>query len=122
MVARHRVALELEVVQGPDEMDPEDWDLQDLRVAVRRGQARVVRTIRGLVVDPENDRLSDTIETLADDIDEAVDLQWLAIGSRHPAIARAVRAKRLPLALLVELQQYAEWGRRIAERLDEHAL
>jgi hypothetical protein len=122
MVARHRVALELEVEQGPDEMDPEDWDLQDLRVAVGRGRARILRTIRALVVDPENDRLSDTIETLADDIDEAVDLQWLAIGSRHPAIARAVRAERLPLALLVELQQYAEWGRRIAERLDERSL
>ena len=122
MAERHRVALELEVDQAPHDMDPEDWDLQDLLVALSRGQARALRTIRGLVVDPENDRLSVTIEAHAADVDEAVQLQWLAMGSKHPAIARMVRMRRLSLELLVELERFAAQGHVLAARLDEESL
>jgi hypothetical protein len=122
MLARHRVALELEVDQHPDEIDPEDWDLQDLAFALDRGKARPLRTIRGMVVDPENDRLSITLEALADDIEEAAQLQWLAIESRCAALTRVTRWRRPSLELLVSLDHFAAAARQLATRLEEQGL
>ncbi|HEY4025024.1 MAG TPA: hypothetical protein VGO86_01230 [Candidatus Dormibacteraeota bacterium] len=119
MVARHRVALELEVDRRPDEIEPEDWDLHDLAVALDRGVARPVRTIRGLVVDPENDRLSITLAALADDIDEITQPQWLARASMGLTTARPAGTPRLSLELLVILDQFAASTRHLARRLDE---
>src|SRR5712691_3014819 len=103
--ATHRVALELEVEERPDDIDPEDWELRDLTVALLTGSARAVRTIRGLVVDPENDRLSRTLRAMADDIDEATQLHWLASSARWPMATRVLRSPRPPLPALVGLEQ-----------------
>jgi hypothetical protein len=119
MIARHRVALELEVDQRPDGIDPEDWDLQDLAFALDRGVARPLRMIRGLVVDPENDRLSITLGALADDIDEITQPQWLARASMGLTTARPAHTPRLSLELLTLLDQFAAATRHLAQRLEE---
>jgi hypothetical protein len=120
--ARHRVALEVEVDDGPDEIDPEDWELRDLTFALMSGSARAVRTIRGLVVDPENDRLSRTLRAVADDIDEAAQLQWLAVAAKWPMASAVVRSARPPLEILVGLEQLVGLARDLACRLDERGL
>jgi hypothetical protein len=117
MGARHRVALELEVDQRPDGTDPADWDLEELAFALGRGVARPLRTIRGLVVDPENDGLSITLAALADDLDEITQPQWLARSSMGLTTARPARTPRLSLELLALLDQYAGTTRHLAERL-----
>jgi|SRR2546430_119284 len=120
--SRHRVALELEVEHAMDEVDPEDWDLQDLARALSAGVAKPLRTIRGVVLDPEHDRLSNTLLAMADDIEEAVELQWLATARPWPLLARALRAPRPSLEVLVELEQLARLARRTAHRLAHQGL
>jgi hypothetical protein len=119
---RHRVALELEVDQHPDEVDPEDWDLDDLVVALKTGVASPLRTIRGLVLDVEHDRLSTTLGAVADDLYEAAQLHWLAAASGSPRVPRVARAPRPSLEALVDLEMLASSARRLARRLDEQGL
>ena len=119
--ATHRVALELEVVQDPDAAEPEDWDLEHLRRAVIAGKARAVRTIQGLVIDSENDRLSRTLEAVADDLDEQVQLQWLASARPWPKIAWTLR-RRPSIEALVELERLSAGIRRVACRLSREGL
>jgi hypothetical protein len=120
---RHRVALELEVDDRAGAIDPEDWDLDQLVHALRSGHARPLRTIQGLVVDAEHDRQSSMLTAIADDLDEAAELQWLASSTMHPAIARvAARRPRPSLEVLVDLQGLAAWARRIAGKLERQGL
>ncbi len=119
---RHRVGLELEVSQHPDGIDPEDWDLSELELAMRSGRARLLRTIRGLVLDSENDPLSTALQALADEVDEASQLHWLAVASRRCATERVARSPRPSLELLVELEHVAAEARRLAQRLQEQGL
>jgi hypothetical protein len=121
MGAMHRVALELEVEEDPEQAEPEDWDLQHLIRALRTGLARPVRTIRGLVVDPDGDRLSNILEAIANDIEEAVELHWLASMERPPKVAIAL-LPRASLDLLVELDRLARSTRRVADRLQREGL
>jgi hypothetical protein len=90
--------------------------------AVRAGVARPLRTIRGLVVDAEHDRLSSTLEAMAEDIDEAAQLHWLASSRAWPALAQALRSRRPSLEVLVELDQLAAAARQVAERLAAEGL
>src|SRR5438309_8385128 len=90
----HRVALELEVNEEADQLEPEEWGLRDLVVALRAGRARPVRTIRGRVVDPEHDRLSAMLASMADDVEEAVDLHWLATSAPGLPVGARLRAPR----------------------------
>ena len=124
MHSTHRVALELVVESGadPERADPEDWDLHDLSAALRAGHARPVRTIRGLVVDPEHDRLSRTLEAVADGIEETAQLHWLATSTEWPRLAQALRWPRPSLEALVELDRLAAATRAIAERLHREGL
>jgi hypothetical protein len=119
---RHRVALELEVAQGPGEIDPEEWELDDLALALWTGQARPLRTIQGLVVDPENDRLSTTLSAMADDVDEASQLQWMAMATRWPSPTRTARSPRPSLDVLMDLEHLATAARLIARRLADQGL
>lgn len=121
MRGTHRVALELEVEEDPEQAQPEDWDLQHLTQALRTGLAKPLRTIRGLVVDPERDRLSHTLDAIAGDMDEAVQLHWLASSERWPKISPAL-LPRPSLEVLVELEQLARSARRIADRLQDEGL
>ncbi|HXM55806.1 MAG TPA: hypothetical protein VOB72_10485 [Candidatus Dormibacteraeota bacterium] len=121
--ATHRVALELEVDRSGCAFDPEDWDLEQLIVALNTGQARPLRTIRGLVVDAERDRMSSMLDAVADDLDETTELQWLASASKHPAVSRAAaRRPRPSLATLVDLQGLAAWARMLARELDRDGM
>jgi hypothetical protein len=122
MRGTHRVVLELEVEDDPDEAEPEDWDLQHLNRALRSGVARPLRTLRGLVVGTEHDRLSNTLEAIADDVGEAAQLHWLAIAQRWPLIGRELRSRRPTLEVLIELERFAALARRIGERLHHEGL
>lgn len=117
----HRVALELEVDEDRDSAEPEDWDLPHLSRALRAGVAKPVRTIRGLVIDSEHDRLSGTLDAVAEDLVETVELQWLASSKPWPAIAGALQV-RPSLEVLVELEELAAATRRIARRLQAEGL
>jgi hypothetical protein len=114
--ARHRVALEVEVVEDPDAAEPEDWDLEHLRQAVVAGVARPLRTIQGHVIDSEHDRLSRTLDAVAEDLDEAVQLHWLASAKEWPSISRTLHP-RPSLEALVELERLATAVREVAGRL-----
>jgi hypothetical protein len=113
---RHRVTLELEVEEDAELAEPEDWDLQHLSAALLTGLARPLRTIRGLVVDTEHDRLSHTLNAIADDIDESVQLHWMASAEPWPKSACAPSV-RPSLATLITLEHHAAETRRIAEQL-----
>jgi len=117
----HRVALELEVVEDSDAAEPEDWDLQYLTRAVRAGVATPLRTIQGLVIDTENDRLSRTLEAVADDLDEQVQLQWLASARPWPKIAWTLH-RRPSIEALVELERLSAGIRRVACRLNREGV
>jgi hypothetical protein len=119
--ATHRVALELEVVEDPDAAEPEDWDLAHLRRAVLDGTAKPVRTIQGHVIDSEHDRLSRTLDAVAEDLDEAVQLHWLASAREWPSISRALRP-RPSIEALVELERLAATVRQVACRLQREGL
>jgi len=124
MRATHRVVLELEVedADDPEAADPEDWDLSHLANALRAGVARPLRTIRGLVIDPEHDRPSSTLSAVADDLEETVQLHWLATAQAWPDLARTLRTRRPSLELLVELEQMSDLARRLAGRLRREGL
>jgi hypothetical protein len=119
--ATHRVALELEVVEDPDAAEPEDWDLQYLAHAVEAGLATPVRTIQGLVIDSEHDRLSRTLEAVGEDLDEAVHLHWLATSRRWPAIAMKLQP-RPSIETLIELERLALAVHDVAGRLRREGL
>ncbi len=119
---RHRVGVELEVHQHPDGIDPEDWDLSELELAMRSGRARSLRTIRGLVLDSENDPLSTALQALADEIDEASQMHWLGVDSKRHGGERMACSPRPSLELLVELEHLAAAARQLAQRLEEQGL
>src|SRR5215472_5141464 len=119
--ARHRVALELEVVEDPDAAEPEDWDLEHLRRAVQAGRARPLRTIQGLVIDSEHDRLSRTLDAVAEDLDEAVQLHWMASAKPWPSISETLRP-RPSIGALIELERLAAVVRDVAGRLHQEGL
>jgi len=119
--ATHRVALELEVVEDPEAAEPEDWDLQYLAQAVEAGVARPLRTIQGLVIDSEHDRLSRTLDAVAEDLDESVQLHWLASAKRWPAIAEKLHP-RPSIETLVELERLALAAHAVAGRLRREGL
>jgi hypothetical protein len=117
------VVLELELEQDPDGLEPEEWSLKELSAAIRAGLARPLRTVQGgRVVDPERDRLSMMLEGLAEDVEEASQLHWLATTSPSLVIAPALRAARPSLELLVELDQLAAVARQTARRLAREGL
>jgi hypothetical protein len=118
----HRVALELDVEDDSGQLEPEEWDLQCLIAALTAGLARPLRTIRGLVVDVEHDRMSATLDALAADIDEITELHWMASASPSLPVAPALRRKRPSLELLIELEAMAEHVRRLASRLEGEGL
>jgi hypothetical protein len=118
----HRVTLELEVDDDPEQAEPEDWDLKELSQALRTGLAKPLRTIRGLVVDPEHDRLSNMLNAIADGIDETSQLHWMATAKPWPHLAAALRAARPSLESLVGLEWLARSTRQIAERLRQEGL
>jgi hypothetical protein len=117
----HRVALEVEVVDDPRAAEPEDWDLQYLLRAVRAGMAIPLRTIRGLVIDSERDRLSRTLQAFADDLDESVQLHWLASARPWPSISRRLHP-RPNIESLVELEALQTAIREVAARLRKKGL
>ena len=119
--AIHRVALELEVVEDPDAAEPEDWDLEHLRRAVEAGTARAVRTIQGHVIDSEHDRLSRTLDAVAEDLDDAVQLHWLASSREWPKISGRLRP-RPTIEALIELERLAATVRQVAARLQGEGL
>jgi hypothetical protein len=119
--ANHRVALELEVVEDPEEAEPEDWDLPHLARAVQDGMATPLRTIQGLVIDSENDRLSRTLEAVADDLDEAAQLHWLASARPWAKIGWTLHP-RPSIEALIELEGLAVGIRRVAGRLQREGL
>jgi hypothetical protein len=122
MRATHRVALELEVDEAPGQVEPADWDLQDLTFALCLGLARPLRTIRGLVLDTDRDRLSTTLQAVAEELEQTVQLYWLATARPWPAVAQVARRPRPSLDLLVELEQLAGLTRQVAERLGGQGL
>jgi hypothetical protein len=117
----HRLGLELEVLEDPDGAEPEDWDLTHLRRAVQAGTARPVRTIQGLVIDSEHDRLSRTLDAVAEDLDEAVQLHWLASSREWPSISCTLHP-RPSIEALVELERLATTVRQVAGRLQREGL
>jgi hypothetical protein len=117
----HRVGLELEVVEDLDAAEPEDWDLQHLQRAVRAGVAIPLRTVRGLVIDSEHDRLSRTLEAVADDLEESVQLHWLASAKPWPSISWTLHP-RPTIESLVELEALGTAIRGVATRLRRQGL
>jgi hypothetical protein len=73
-------------------------------------------------VDPERDQLSMMLEAVAEDVEEAAQLHWLATTSPSLVIAPALRAARPSLEVLVELDQLAALTRRMARRLAREGL
>jgi hypothetical protein len=122
MRATHRVALELEVDEAPGQTEPADWDLQDLTVALCLGLARPLRTIRGLVLDTDRDHLSTTLQAVAEELEQTVQLYWLATARPWPAMAQVVRRSRPSLDVLVELEQLAAMARQVSEHLSNQGL
>jgi hypothetical protein len=113
----HRVALELDVDEDPDQLEPEEWDLEDLLVALAAGLARPLRTIHGMVLDTERDRLSVTLQAISEGIDELVDGYWIATASPRLPRPAGCRGPRPSLGLLVELEAIAEHARHVARHL-----
>ena len=118
---KHRVALELDIDEHPAHIEPEAWDLHDLQVALAAGLARPLRMIHGLVLDTEQDRLSVTLQAIAEGIEEVVQGYWI-ISSVRDAPRPASRAPRPSIELLVELQAIAEHAGRAAHQLRDQGL
>jgi hypothetical protein len=119
---RRRVALELEVDERPDEIDPSDWELSDLAAALLSGSARAVRTIRATVVDPENDHLSSSLLAIADDLDETNQMHWFAAAARWPATVPAGRRSRPSLESMVRMDQLVAQVRLMARLMGRQGL
>ncbi len=122
MAERHRIGLEVEVDRTSVLLEPSEWDLDDLLAAVREGAARLLRVIRGRVIDEQHDRLSATLEGLAGDLEQDLELHWLATTSPHAVIQPAPGAPRPSLESLVELRDLAAQTRRVADRLRHEGL
>ena len=123
MRIRHRVALKLDIDQDTHPVEPEEWDLDDLLVAMAAGFARPLRTIHGMVLDTEHDRLSVTLQAFSDGVDELAEGYWIATASpRVPRAAKGEREPRPSLCLLVELETIAEHARRLAALLRSEGL
>jgi hypothetical protein len=114
---RHRIGVEVEIDPGAVVVEPTEWDLDDLLAAVREGAARLVRVVRGRVIDEEHDRLSATLYALADDLQRDQELHWMTSASPGALLQPSPGAPRPSLESLVELRQLAEHARRVAERL-----
>lgn len=119
---RHRVALELSVDDAAERLEPEEWDLDDLLVAMAAGVARPLRTIHGMVLDTERDRLSETLQSFSDGIDELVEGYWIAMASPRVPRAGPMLGRRPSLNALVELQTMAEHARLLAAQLRSEGL
>ena len=119
---KHRVALELDIDEDPAHLEPEAWDLQDLQVALAAGLARPLRMIHGLVLDTERDRLSVTLQSIAEGIGEAVQGYWNISATPTCSQPAAGRGPRPSIELLVELQAIAEHAGRAACQLHEQGL
>ncbi len=122
MRGTHRLGLELEVRDALEEVAPEEWELRHLAFALHMGVARPLRTIRGLVVDREHDRLSATLTAMADGVEEAMREHWLATTLHGEMVARALGVNRPSLETLVELEQLTALARHVAERLAQDGL
>ena len=119
---RHRVALELDIDEDPARLEPEAWDLQDLQVALAAGLARPLRMIHGLVLDTERDRMSVTLQAIAEGIGEVVQGYWMVSATPTCTPSAASRGPRPTIELLVELQAIAEHAERAACQLQQQGL
>ncbi len=122
MRIRHRVALELDMDPETDQLEPEEWDLDDLLVAMAAGLARPLRTIHGMVLDTEQDRLSVTLQAFSEGVDELAEGYWIATASPRVPRATGLCGPRPSLNLLVELETLAEHARRVAAHLRSEGL
>lgn len=114
---RLRIALEIDVERDRLDVEPGEWDLDDLMQALRSGAARARRVIRGRVSDEEHDPLSVTLGDWADDLETALQVHWLASASPDAVIRPPEGAPRPSLETLVELRALADQARRLARRL-----
>ena len=119
---KHRIALELDVDEDPCQLEPEAWDLNDLQAALAAGLARPLRMIHGMVLDTEQDRLSVTLQAIAEGIDEVVHGYWIASASPNSPRTLSSRRRRPSLELLVELDALAQHAHSAACRLHEQGL
>src|SRR5215831_3589029 len=106
--SKHRVALELDIDEDPAHLEPEAWDLHDLQLALAAGLARPLRMIHGLVLDTEQDRLSVTLQMIAEGIAEVVHGHWIVSATPRAPRSLTDRRPRPSLELLVELEAIAE--------------
>jgi len=114
---RHRVAVEVEVDGASVLVDPGEWDVDELLAAIREGAVRLVRVVRGRVIDEEHDRLSVTLDGVADDLGRDQDLHWMASASPDAPLQPRPGSPRPSLQTLVELRELADHVRRVADRL-----
>jgi hypothetical protein len=120
--SKHRVALELDIDEDPAHLEPEAWDLHDLQVALAAGLARPLRMIHGLVLDTERDRLSVTLQAIAEGIGEVAQGYWMISATPACRPSVAARTPRPTIELLVELEAIAEHAERAAGHLHEQGL
>jgi hypothetical protein len=106
----------------PAHLEPEAWDLNDLQIALAAGLARPLRMIHGMVLDTERDRLSVTVQAIAEGIGEVVQGYWMVSATPACPQAVATRVPRPSIELLVELQAIAEHAERAAGHLRERGL
>jgi hypothetical protein len=121
-VERHRIGLEVEVDRGRFELEPSEWDLDDLMTALREGAARMRRVVMGRVIDEQHDLLSETLQGMAQDLDHALELHWMVSASSDAMIQPVPGSPRPSLESLVELRELADQARRVAERLRQERL
>jgi hypothetical protein len=117
---RHRIGLEVDVQRDRAiDVEPSEWDLDDLMNAIRSGVARPRRVVWGRVSDDEHDPLSVTMRAWADDLDAALQLHWLG---PEAVLQPAPGAARPSLETLVALQAVSAEVRRLAGRLGDEGL
>lgn len=116
----HRIGLEIDVDRV--DVEPSEWDLDDLMRALRTGAARARRVIRGRVTDEEHDRLSATLDGWAHDLDLAQRLHWTVSASPEAPLRPVEGGPRPSLETLVELRALADHTRRLAGRLRDERL
>ena len=118
----HRIGLEIEVDRGHLDVEPSEWDLDDLMRALRSGAARARRVLRGRVADEEHDLVSATLDGWAEDLDLLLRLQWTVSASPDAPLRPLEGAPRPSLETLVELRALADHARRLAGRLRDERL
>jgi hypothetical protein len=118
----HRIGLELDIEREVFDLEPTEWDLDDLTRAQSLGAARVVRVITGRVIDEGGDQLSTMLADLAADLDTVVQLHWRGSSSPGSVIQPAAGAPRPSLETLVELRELEAHMRRVVERLRAESL